>query len=93
MVVKAVCHRLPYCPHATPYPVVDQPAPGGAVILTDDFSSDRTVEIARRLDLTLLVHDENRGYGGNQKTCYRAALEAGTDIVIMLHPITSTHPC
>ena len=56
------------------------------VILTDDFSSDRTVEIARRLDLTLLVHDENRGYGGNQKTCYRAALEAGTDIVIMLHP-------
>ena len=56
------------------------------VIITDDFSSDRTVEIARRLDLTLLVHDENRGYGGNQKTCYRAALEAGTDIVIMLHP-------
>lgn len=56
------------------------------VILTDDFSSDRTVEIARRLDLTLLVHDENRGYGGNQKTCYRAALEAGADIIVMIHP-------
>ena len=56
------------------------------VILTDDFSRDRTVEIAHRLELTLLVHDENRGYGGNQKTCYRAALEAGADIIIMLHP-------
>ncbi len=56
------------------------------VILTDDFSSDRTVEIARRLDLTLIVHDENRGYGGNQKSCYKAALEAGADIIIMLHP-------
>ncbi len=56
------------------------------VILTDDFSRDRTVEIAHRLELTLLVHDENRGYGGNQKTCYRAALETGADIIIMLHP-------
>jgi len=56
------------------------------VILTDDSSRDRTVEIAHRLELSLLVHDENRGYGGNQKTCYRAALEAGADIIIMLHP-------
>jgi glycosyltransferase involved in cell wall biosynthesis len=56
------------------------------VILTDDGSTDRTVEIARRLDLTLLVHDKNRGYGGNQKTCYKAALDAEADIVIMLHP-------
>ena len=56
------------------------------VILTDDFSRDRTVEIAHRLELTLLVHDENRGYGGNQKTCYRAALETGADVIIMLHP-------
>jgi glycosyltransferase involved in cell wall biosynthesis len=63
-----------------PHDLVDE------VILTDDFSTDRTVEVARRLDLTLIVHDENRGYGGNQKTCYSAALEAGADIVIMLHP-------
>lgn len=63
-----------------PHDLVDE------VILTDDFSSDRTVEIARRLDLTLIEHDENRGYGGNQKTCYQAALDAGADIVIMLHP-------
>ena len=63
-----------------PQDLVDQ------VILTDDFSSDRTTQIARRLDLTLIEHDENRGYGGNQKTCYQAALEAGADIVIMLHP-------
>jgi glycosyltransferase involved in cell wall biosynthesis len=63
-----------------PHDLVDE------VILTDDFSSDRTTEIARRLDLTLIEHDENRGYGGNQKTCYQAALEAGADIVIMLHP-------
>jgi glycosyltransferase involved in cell wall biosynthesis len=56
------------------------------VILTDDFSTDRTVEVARRLDLILIEHNENRGYGGNQKTCYSAALEAGADIVIMLHP-------
>ncbi len=56
------------------------------VILVDDGSRDRTVEIARRLGLTVLQHPENRGYGANQKTCYRAALERGADIVAMIHP-------
>src|SRR5437588_3016800 len=56
------------------------------IILVDDGSRDRTVEIARTLGLTVLVHPENRGYGGNQKTCYRTALEHGADIVVMIHP-------
>ncbi len=56
------------------------------VILVDDASQDRTVEVARRLGLTVIQHPENRGYGANQKTCYRAALERGADIVAMIHP-------
>lgn len=56
------------------------------MILTDDASCDRTAELARELGLHTLVHDANRGYGGNQKTCYAAALGRGADIVIMLHP-------
>ncbi len=56
------------------------------VILVDDASQDRTVEVAKELRLPLLVHDRNRGYGGNQKTCYREALASGADIVAMLHP-------
>jgi glycosyltransferase involved in cell wall biosynthesis len=56
------------------------------VILVDDASRDRTVEIARRLGLTVIEHPRNRGYGGNQKTCYRAALERGADVVAMIHP-------
>ncbi|MBQ4115680.1 glycosyltransferase family 2 protein [bacterium] len=56
------------------------------VILVDDFSSDETKEIAKRLNITTIVHKKNLGYGGNQKSCYRAALKAGADIVIMLHP-------
>jgi glycosyltransferase involved in cell wall biosynthesis len=55
-------------------------------VVVDDASRDRTVEIARELGLHVLVHPANRGYGGNQKTCYDAALEAGADIVVMLHP-------
>lgn len=55
------------------------------IILTDDASTDRTVEIAKKLNLKLLIHDKNKGYGANQKTCYKAALEAGADIIIMLH--------
>ena len=47
---------------------------------------DETVEIARQLGLDVIIHAQNRGYGGNQKTCYDAALEAGADIVVMLHP-------
>ena len=56
------------------------------VILVDDFSNDKTKEIAKNLNITTIVHDRNKGYGANQKTCYRAALKAGADIVIMLHP-------
>ena len=56
------------------------------VILTDDASTDETVKVSRELDIKTFVHTENRGYGGNQKTCYQAALESGADIVIMLHP-------
>ncbi len=55
-------------------------------ILVDDHSGDGTVEVARALGLTTAVHLENRGYGANQKTCYRLALEAGADVVVMLHP-------
>lgn len=56
------------------------------VILVDDASKDQTAEVARRLGITTIVHLENKGYGGNQKTCYRAALNKGADIVVMLHP-------
>ncbi len=55
-------------------------------ILVDDHSSDRTVEVAHRLGLQFFVHDRNYGYGRNQQTCYREALAAGADVVIMVHP-------
>jgi glycosyltransferase involved in cell wall biosynthesis len=63
-----------------PKDVVDE------VILVDDASRDETVKVAQELGIKTLVHPKNRGYGGNQKTCYHAALEAGADIVVMLHP-------
>jgi len=56
------------------------------IILVDDRSRDRTVEIARSLGLRVLVHEKNKGYGGNQKTCYREALRLGGDIMVMVHP-------
>jgi glycosyltransferase involved in cell wall biosynthesis len=55
-------------------------------ILVDDHSRDDTVEVARRLGLLVFQHDRNYGYGRNQQTCYREALAAGADVVIMLHP-------
>ena len=55
-------------------------------ILVDDHSKDGTVELARNLGLQVFVHDRNYGYGRNQQTCYREALSAGADVVIMLHP-------
>lgn len=63
--------------------------PGGTIdeiILVDDASTDNTIEIAQKLGLTVIRHETNRGYGANQKTCYRLALDRGADIVIMIHP-------
>ena len=55
------------------------------IIVVDDCSRDRTVEIAKKLPVTLIQHERNTGYGGNQKTCYRTALEHGADYVVMIH--------
>jgi glycosyltransferase involved in cell wall biosynthesis len=56
------------------------------ILLVDDGSKDRTVQVAREMGLTVIQHPQNRGYGGNQKTCYRHALERGADIIVMIHP-------
>jgi len=56
------------------------------IILVDDCSQDRTVEIARHLGLHVICHEQNRGYGANQKSCYRAAMERGAEVVVMVHP-------
>ena len=56
------------------------------IILVDDNSTDRTVKIARQLNIKAFVHRENRGYGANQKTCYTEALRLGADVVVMIHP-------
>jgi len=63
-----------------PLDIVDE------VLLVDDASTDETSAIAKQLGISVIVHASNQGYGGNQKTCYEAALKAGADIVIMLHP-------
>ncbi|MEP7353376.1 MAG: glycosyltransferase family 2 protein [Acidobacteriota bacterium] len=55
-------------------------------ILVDDHSSDQTVAAARDLKLTVIVHERNRGYGANQKTCYAQALATGADVIVMIHP-------
>ena len=62
------------------------PGTADEIILVDDASHDDTVAVANRLGLTVVTHPKNLGYGGNQKTCYRAALERGAGIVVMLHP-------
>jgi glycosyltransferase involved in cell wall biosynthesis len=56
------------------------------IILVDDASTDETLQLAERLGITTIAHDRNKGYGANQKTCYRMALEQGADIVVMVHP-------
>src|SRR5579863_6459452 len=70
-----------------PFDIVDE------VVLVDDNSSDRTVAVARELGISHVIkHDKNRGYGGNQKTCYDKALELGADIVICSIRITNILP-
>jgi glycosyltransferase involved in cell wall biosynthesis len=85
---KRVVAVLPaYNAEKTLQRTVDEiPASVDLTILVDDHSTDETATLAKRLGLQVHVHPRNRGYGGNQKTCYRAALEAGADIVVMLHP-------
>lgn len=64
-----------------PFDIVDH------VILVDDKSSDRTIEEAKSIGIQYIIsHETNKGYGGNQKTCYNKALEIGSDIIIMVHP-------
>jgi len=63
-----------------PHDIVDE------VVLVDDASKDHTVRVAKELGLHTIIHPQNRGYGGNQKTCYKTAVDLGADIVIMLHP-------
>jgi len=70
--LEATVHELPE--------IVDE------CILVDDQSHDATVAVAHRLGLTVVVHEQNRGYGGNQKTCYATALARGADVVVMIHP-------
>ena len=67
--------------HEIPFDIVDE------IILVDDASKDNTIELGKQLGIRHIIrHDENKGYGSNQKTCYNKALELGGDIVIMLHP-------
>lgn len=56
------------------------------VILVDDNSTDKTKDVSKELNITTIVHSENKGYGANQKSCYKAALKDGADIIVMLHP-------
>jgi glycosyltransferase involved in cell wall biosynthesis len=71
---------------AIPPGIVDE------IILVDDFSKDDTIAVAQALGLTVVAHDRNLGYGGNQKTCYTEALKRGADIVVMLHPDYQYNP-
>ncbi len=72
---------LPQTYHEIPFDIVDE------VILVDDNSPDDTITVAKGLGIAHIIkHDRNKGYGGNQKTCYNKALELGADIVVMLHP-------
>ena len=87
---KKICVVLPaYNAAATleatyneiPFSIVDE------VVLVDDKSSDETVKVAGKLGIRHIIqHEENKGYGANQKTCYQTALSLGADIVVMLHP-------
>lgn len=71
---------------AVPMDVVDR------ILLVDDASTDGTAELARNLGILADTHPSNRGYGGNQKTCYAAALEDGADVIVMVHPDNQYDP-
>ena len=72
---------LPQTYAEIPMDIVDE------VVLVDDASKDDTIEVAKRIGIKhIIAHEQNKGYGGNQKSCYNKALELGGDIVIMLHP-------
>ncbi len=73
-------HTLEATYRDIPHDLVDE------VILVDDSSTDDTAAVARQLGITTIEHTKNRGYGGNQKTCYRTALAHGADVVVMVHP-------
>ncbi|HAM38234.1 MAG TPA: glycosyl transferase family 2 [Elusimicrobia bacterium] len=66
--------------HDIPKNIVDE------IIVVDDASRDQTVEIANSLKIKTIVHEKNRGYGANQKTCYKEALKSNADVVVMIHP-------
>jgi glycosyltransferase involved in cell wall biosynthesis len=86
---RKICVVLPAYNAARTLEMTVREIPTGVVddvILVDDASTDGTLQLAKKLGLFAVHHDRNRGYGGNQKTCYRVALERGADIVIMLHP-------
>ena len=85
---KVVCIMPAYNAETTLEKTIQSIPPGcvDEFILTDDCSKDRTVEIAERLGLKVIRHEKNTGYGGNQKTCYDAALASGADVVVMIHP-------
>ncbi len=86
---KKVCVVLPAYNAAKTLEQTYRDIPKGFVdetLLVDDKSHDETLAVARRLNLSTLAHDQNRGYGGNQKTCYREILRRGAEIVVMLHP-------
>lgn len=86
--MKVIAVMPAYNAARTLEPTVRDIPPGTVdeIILVDDASVDDTAATARRLGLTVVQHDRNRGYGANQKTCYRMALERGADIVVMIHP-------
>jgi glycosyltransferase involved in cell wall biosynthesis len=85
---KVVITLPAYMAAGTLRQTVDAIPPGTAdeLILVDDASPDDTVAVARDLDMHVVVHDRNLGYGGNQKTCYATALERGAEVIVMLHP-------
>jgi glycosyltransferase involved in cell wall biosynthesis len=86
--MKVIAVMPAYNAARTLAPTVRDIPPGTVdeIILVDDASTDQTAAEAEQLGLTVVRHDRNRGYGANQKTCYRLALERGADIIVMIHP-------